>query len=51
MQVVMVAFSENNTRVITASHDNSARIWDVATQKELRKIVIKYEHKYGVRTL
>ncbi len=49
MQVVMVAFSENNKRIITASYDKSARIWDVATQKELSNIALK--HKNQVCTL
>ncbi len=41
----MVAFSENNKRIITASYDKSARIWDVATQKELSNIALKHKNR------
>jgi WD40 repeat protein len=33
--VVSAAFSPDGTRVITASHDHTARVWDTATGKPL----------------
>ncbi|MDR3232099.1 MAG: hypothetical protein LBT46_00250, partial [Planctomycetaceae bacterium] len=32
------AFSPDGTKIVTASEDNTARIWDAATGKELQKL-------------
>jgi WD40 repeat protein len=34
-----VAFSPDGSKIATASNDNTARIWDAYTGKELKKLV------------
>lgn len=38
-EVLSVEFSQDGTRLLSSSYDNTARLWDVATGKELRKFV------------
>ena len=46
-EVWSAAFSPDGTRVVTASDDNTAQIWDAATGKSLGPPL---EHPEGVRT-
>jgi WD40 repeat protein len=41
-RVLAVAFSPDGTRLVTASRDNEARIWDVATGRSLHRLRAHY---------
>ena len=36
--VTAAAFSPDGTRIVTASQDNTARVWDATTGKELARL-------------
>ena len=45
--VLCAAFSPDGSRIVTASEDKTARIWDIATSRE---IAVLLGHSYHVQS-